>query len=567
MSDSNQEDLIKKRLGADQSEIVSGTENDVKFYGYGRNYEIEGLDGDERNDQIEGGEGKETINDLILLEGQEDHRSTYPIRVNALLDNADSTGIIVLKSEYELEKGYWEYKSGAQSRWQKIPIEDINSGNLSFGLGRNSKIRFSPKKNSDINSLQSKPSINLQEFTSDEDTQIKNLYLDSKFSQLAAAWLESEKGALTIKRLTSIDHQITDDLLISNGEYLVVDKPFIQDLENGNIALVWQEYHPNWDSKEIYFQAFDQRNNPISDQILINTLKTKDQINPKISTFKDNHNIAIAWVSENSSEQTKDIYLQLLNDEFQKIGSNQLVEKDVQNSDLAMTSLSDNTVLIGYHKDNNLLAKKFTLENIDDIQKLDPFQLNDKNATHTNWMISSGYDGTQGYVPNKPNLHLESFPNNGFIATWADQDTAEPGRGLGQTNIFTAIHDNDGNAVDIRTNEATWNLKNKEVRVNLLRDDNQNHAISYALSDELFVVVWQSRKGFNIFGSRDDLHDYDIFARLFDRKGSPITDEFQVNNDPIWQISLPKLITIGFMIIITAEISGQLLQVHPLEVL
>jgi hypothetical protein len=95
--------------------------------------------------------------------------------------------------------------------------------------------------------------------------------------------------------------------------------------------------------------------------------------------------------------------------------------------------------------------------------------------------------------------------NNHFIITWEDPR-------YGRDNVFARIFDGDGNPLcnEFRVDQDPDVASDPSIAV-----DKNNH----------FIITWEETRLTQV--PEND----DIFARMFDSEGTPLTDEFRVDND------------------------------------
>ena len=295
--------------------------------------------------------------------------------------------------------------------------------------------------------------------------------------------------------------------------------PSIENDLLGNFVVCWEDLRVSF--FEIYAQRFSYDAIPIGNNIIVSTdtgIMYQYQYNSEI-TVSRNGNFNIAW-QDHRSGFNGDIYAQSFLNDGNRIGDNFIVNDDVgsenQNSPSIAKDSSDNFIITWIDFRNNqedIYAQRFS---------------SDGTALGNNFIVSD--DTLEQNIHYSPNIAIDTEGN--FVITWTDYR-------LGFcSDIFAQLYSNDGTALgnNFKVNHDTTGACM-----------HHNSVVAYKKNGD-FIITWNDaedggiiNKPFDQFNDRKNSGtsssnenkgtEPDIYAQLYSSDGTPIGDNFKVNDD------------------------------------
>ncbi|MBU1626635.1 hypothetical protein KKB18_04630, partial [bacterium] len=256
---------------------------------------------------------------------------------------------------------------------------------------------------------------------------------------------------------------------------------------DGNFVVTWDSNNQNPDNEHygIFSKRFDNQGNPLTNDVLVNTITSSEQHQPSIAMNKSG-NYVIVW--NNQANGKSGLSAQIFDKNGNPTGNEISVSNNVTKSHNPSVAIdnSRNFVVTWTGSDNNsngIFAKRF-----------------DKDG----YLI-----GNEIHVNNNENDSqiLSSIAMNGvgnFIIAWQskDQDMSDYG-------IYARRYNNVGNPIG------------SEFRVNIFTNGAQERPSVDIDENGNFIIAWQSMY--------NDGSNCGIFAQKYDENGNPIGEQFQVN--------------------------------------
>lgn len=230
-------------------------------------------------------------------------------------------------------------------------------------------------------------------------------------------------------------------------------------------------------------------------EIYVNTYLDSTQREPAIAIVDKEENISVVWKSDFQvdSSSAGDIYLQFLSSDLQKIGQEILVN-DITNGNQINPQISSNK--------NGKLAivwASFNPENQTNFYDI-------KLKLYNNFSVSTNETTVNTYLigsQTKPRICMKE--NGEFIVVWESwfQDGSDRG-------VYAQLFDSLGNKLG------------DEFLVNTSTEYSQSRPSVQFFKNGNFIVVWESWNELDL--------GYDLYAKIFDKNGEVVKDEFLVNS-------------------------------------
>ncbi|MBI9038747.1 MAG: hypothetical protein JEY97_11490, partial [Bacteroidales bacterium] len=287
----------------------------------------------------------------------------------------------------------------------------------------------------------------------------------------------------------------------------------------GNFVVCWEDLRVSF--FEIYAQRFSYDAIPIGDNIIVSTdtgVMYQYQYNSEITVSK-NGNFTIAW-EDHRTGFNGDIYAQSFLNDGNRIDDNFMVNDDVGSENQVSPSIakdsSDNFIITWIDFRNNqedIYAQRFS---------------SDGTALGNNFKVTD--DTLEQNIHYSPNIAADTEGN--FVITWTDYR-------LGFcSDIFAQLYSNDGTALG-----NNFKVNNDTTGACM----HYNSVVAYKKNGD-FIITWndaedggKSNKPFDPFDDRKTSGpsssnenkgtEPDIYAQLFSGDGTPIGDNFKVNDD------------------------------------
>lgn len=239
--------------------------------------------------------------------------------------------------------------------------------------------------------------------------------------------------------------------------------------EKGNVVITWESLYQDGSLLGVYAQRFDREMNKIGEEIQVNSYTENHQHKPKIAIDKEG-NFVITWESQADWR----IHAR----RFDKDGTP--IENEFRVSPTESEQRHPRIAMDG--QDNFLIA----------------FKYGQYGAAYAQWFNNEGIriGGEFGIGYDR---RIAMDPNGNFVTT-----------GAGGEALYAQRYDRNGKAI------------NDPLLVSLSKSGGRDLEIGQsgvALNDSKFVIVWKDY----------DDNSYGVYARRFDKDGSKIGEEFQVN--------------------------------------
>mgnify|MGYP005841800707 FL=1 len=293
-------------------------------------------------------------------------------------------------------------------------------------------------------------------------------------------------------------------------------------------------------------------------EILINTTQVNSQRNPQIARDAAG-NFIVVWES-NDANSSANIYYQLFNNQYEKNGSEVLVNNITENiqekPSVAMNSNGDFVIAWASHsgdmnsifdikariyKNNLPLGDEFLVNTTTELSQTKPrVTINDNGSFIIAWeswtsnndrdIFFQRFDGNGNKIGNETRANktlaysqarpdIKYLSNGNFVITWESwKQIATTARGY---DIFASIYDSNGNVL------------NDEFLVNTYTEDYQWYSSIEAFDEGGFIVSWCSWE--------QDGFDGGIYLQKLDQFGNKIGDEILVNSTFVNYQWLPKV--------------------------
>ena len=266
------------------------------------------------------------------------------------------------------------------------------------------------------------------------------------------------------------------------------ENPAITNISENKFVVCWQSMGQDGSGFGIFAQIFDGQGQKIGSEFQVNSYTNGDQWFPSTTNISDNK-FVICWQSEEQDGSVDGVFAQIFDDQGQKVGDEFRVNShtigDQENP--AITNISENKFVVCWQSEGQDGSKDNVYGQIFDDQ-------GQKVGSET--LINSYIDNSQ------ENPSITNFQDNNFVVCW--QSEKQDGSGFG---IFAQIVDNQMQKIG------------SEFQVNSTTEDNQKRPSITNISDNKFVICWQS-----------GLYNTDIYEQIFDGQGQKIGTEFQVNS-------------------------------------
>ncbi len=381
--------------------------------------------------------------------------------------------------------------------------------------------------------------------------------------------------------------RILDEFIINNETALDQQYPAICNLTGDTFAVAWESQDQDGSGDGIYTSVFSSSTGEnLTNEVRANYNTTNSQWNPSICALSSD-TYAVAWDSLNQDGDMRGVYARIFN---ATTGKNITREFRVNHEtsgwqfQSSMCLLSNGNLLIAWTSNqvgsqydiyarvfntttcNNVTAEKLLNVNnaenqwypsvcaLSDNTFAAAWQSYDQDAPNTYGTYARVFNGTDGEsISGEFRLNHEIAYNqyNPSICTLSG-------------DIFAAVwhsnnQDGSGNGVYTRIFNATTNTNiTSETRVNQETYSQQEWASICALSEDYYVMVWQS--------SEQDGDSYGIYGRIFNAKtGTAVTPEFGINQIVSNQQNQPSICALSstsFAVVWNSNKTDDLYDVH-----
>ncbi|KPJ67763.1 MAG: hypothetical protein AMJ43_01965, partial [Coxiella sp. DG_40] len=268
------------------------------------------------------------------------------------------------------------------------------------------------------------------------------------------------------------------------------ETPSVAGLSDGRFVVTWLSFGQDGSGCGVYGQMFNLNGSKYSSEFQVNTYITNDQQYPSVAGLSDGR-FVVTWTSSGQDGNRHGIYGQMYNTD----GTEYLSEFQVNTYTIhdqycpSVAGLSDGKFVVtwmSFDQDGYWDGVYGQMYNANGSKFLSEFQVN----TYT--------------VGGQSHPSAASLSDGKFVVTWSSG--GQDGDGYG---IYGQIFNVDG----------TRYLS--EFQVNTYTPSDQDYTSVTGLSDNKFVVTWQS--------NGQDGDGYGIYGQIFNVDGTKYLSEFQVN--------------------------------------
>jgi len=260
--------------------------------------------------------------------------------------------------------------------------------------------------------------------------------------------------------------------------------------ERGNFVIVWESYKQDKSDGGIFAQRFEKNGTPLGIEFQVNFLRKGNQGSPVVAIDKKGK-FVIAWESWAQDGDNYGIFARRFKKNGKALGKEFQVNTWINNNQLFPAigiDIKGNFIVtwtsLGQDSDNyGVFAQRF---NKNGKPLGTEFQVNTYTENHQ-WLSQIGFD-----------------KNRNFVITWESvgQDQSDGG-------VFAQRFNKNGKPLGT------------EFQVNSFSEGNQGSPVIAMDKNGNFIIAWESWE--------QDGDSYGIFAQRFNKNGIPLGTEFQVN--------------------------------------
>ncbi len=324
------------------------------------------------------------------------------------------------------------------------------------------------------------------------------------------------------QRYDSDSQPVGEEFLVNSYTEGYQWSPDITGLTDNGFVVTWtspdqreQDDSYYYYGEDIYAQRYDDNGQPVGEEFLVNSYTDDSQIYPSITSLT-NGGFVIAWTSLDQREGDdlyyygEDIYAQRYDENGQPEGEEFLVNSytDGYQRSPSIAGLKDGGFVVtwmspdqreqdgSYYYGEDIYAQRY-----DD----------NGQPVGEEFLVNSHTDGYQ------ESPVITSLTNGGFVIAWTSPDQREGddlyywGR-----DIYAQRYDENGQP------------EGEEFLVNSYTDDYQESPSIASLTDGGFIIIWTSRDRTNEGSSY--YYGEDIYAQRYDSNGEPLGSEFRINS-------------------------------------
>jgi hypothetical protein len=311
-----------------------------------------------------------------------------------------------------------------------------------------------------------------------------------------AVWQSSHQDGVSgsgiyAQRYDKDGNAIGDELRVSQGNNEGTAK--VTALKAGGFAVSWHSDKMSDDSDwGIKTRFFDAQNQPMGDEMQVNTYTSSTQQYPDITTLDDGK-VVVTWSSNAQDKSGWGVYQQTFSADGEPIGSETQVNTYTSSDqyDSAITNLSDGGYFItwrSYQGTHDIYGQRYDANGA---KVGDETLLNSNTAGHQ-------------YEP-----EITLLDDGGYVIVWQDGD------------IHAQRFDADGNSVG------------DQFTVNDYTASTQDKPVVQATADGGYVIAWQT--------SGKDGSGYAIAAKQFGANNEAVTEEMTINDVTASEQQLPTI--------------------------
>lgn len=312
---------------------------------------------------------------------------------------------------------------------------------------------------------------------------------------------------------------ITDDFLVNEIPDGTQQRPEVAALADGGFVVVWQSDDGTLgDTSQgaINARIFDSDGDPVTDDFLVNEKTQDSQRNPDVEALPDDGFI-VAWQTGNNElgdTSGNGVSARIFDGDGDPVTGDFLVNENIlsEQFEASVAVISDDSFVVAFGSSDNSLGD----------------EINNGSAIYARIFDFDGDPQTPDFrvnefiQGNQQSPYVEGLGDGNFVVAWTSPDAL-----LGSATddeVSGRIFDEDGDPVT------------DEFLVNELVGGSQARPSIAALNEGGFVVTWQSAD--KSIGDDDSL---DIYGRIFDPDGDPLTDDLLINEKVVNNQFVPSV--------------------------
>jgi phosphoheptose isomerase len=308
---------------------------------------------------------------------------------------------------------------------------------------------------------------------------------------------------------------------------------------NGNYVVTWAGQGAN-DVDGIFARKFNSTGTPLSDEFMVNTFTTGQQIAPAVAIDNNTGNFVIAWQSTGPDGDSAGIFAQRYNSAAQAQGNETQLNTYTTSSQaapaIAMNDSGDFVVSwTSFGQDGSqegIYGRKFDSQGIPKVPEFPVntyttgFQRDPSIAMNNNGSFVISWDNPGVYIQRfdtyANRVGSETLVSNSTTGSDLSSAVANDSSGNFVVTWRSFQKDGDGNGISARIYNNGGTNANAEFIVNAYTTLSQDlPAIAMNQDNGNFVVSWTD--------SAQDGSSTGVYARRFNNSGTPLSNDFLVN--------------------------------------
>lgn len=299
------------------------------------------------------------------------------------------------------------------------------------------------------------------------------------------------------------DNKIGGEILINDITDNSQERPSAAMNGSGDFVVAWASHTGDFDS--IFdIKAKQYKNNmAVTEEFTVNTTTLNSQTKPSV-TMNSSGDFVVVWESWYQDTSNKGIYMQMYNNDGEKVGSEIFVN--------TTTSYSQGRPVVKYFPDGKFIVIWESWEQVGSGSGYDLYGAifdADGNEIKDEFLVNTFTDNFQWFAD------VETFGNGEFIVTWCSWD-----------------QDNHWGGVYLQKFDSNFEKSGDEILVNTTTVNYQWLPKIKSMPDGNTAVVWSSWKQ---DGSREGVYaqtfDSDLNKLSFETKINEYTDSYQWEPD------------------------------------
>ncbi|MES0884903.1 VCBS domain-containing protein [Roseibium sp. SCP14] len=330
---------------------------------------------------------------------------------------------------------------------------------------------------------------------------------------LVVVW-EADNHRIEQKIITDFATDVRDiDTIFDDGQVSSFgtskDNPEVAALTDGGHIVVWSSLNqaPDSDNYGVFAQRYDANGDKIGGEFLVNTTTSNAQYDPSVAGISGgalDGGFVVVWQSYLQDGSGYGVYAQRYDAGGSAVGGEILVNTTTSSNQIypTVTALADGKFAVTWTDqggaDSSGSGVFLKIFNVDGTAASGEIQV---NQTTLNSQETEGWNAET----------ITTLDDGGFVVSWASYDGSSSERWDAYIRVFNA--DGTARTGEFQVNTAATNTDNDQryVSVGALQGTNAG-----------FVVTWSDR--INTDGS-----GYGVFARVYDKDGNAVGNDFQVN--------------------------------------